>query len=90
MTGLAELAGELDRKGELTLAVKVVPGAARNEIAGRMADGALRLRIAAPAREGKANAELCAFLARLFGVPASSVKILAGAGSTRKRVRIVR
>lgn len=90
MSQLPDLAAELGRQGSLTLEVKVVANAARNEVAGRMADGTLRLRIAAPAREGKANAGLRAFLARLFEVPANSVEIVAGSGSTRKRVRIVR
>jgi uncharacterized protein (TIGR00251 family) len=55
-----------------------------------MADGTLKVRIAAAPEKGKANAELCAFLARHYGVPKSAVTILSGASSPRKLVRIAR
>jgi uncharacterized protein (TIGR00251 family) len=54
-----------------------------------MADGALKVKVAAAPEKGKANGELCAVLARHFGVPARSVEVVAGAASTRKRVRIL-
>jgi hypothetical protein len=53
-----------------------------------MADGTLKVRIAAAPEKGKANAELCAFLARHYGVPKSAVTILSGQTSPRKLVRI--
>jgi uncharacterized protein (TIGR00251 family) len=53
-----------------------------------VADGRLRLRLAAPAREGKANAELVRFLAQVLGVPRSRVSLTAGAESRRKRVKV--
>jgi hypothetical protein len=55
-----------------------------------MADGTLKVRIAAAPEKGKANAELCAFLARHYGVPRSAVTILSGGTSPRKLVRIAR
>jgi len=70
------------------LRVKVVPKSSRNEILGRMADGTLKVRIAAAPEKGRANAELCAFLARHYGVPRSAVTILSGRTSPRKLVRI--
>ena len=72
----------------MTLRVKVVPRSPRTEIAGEMADGTLKIRIAAPPEKGQANDELCAFLARRFRVPQTSVEILSGHTATRKRVRI--
>jgi len=72
------------------LRVKVVPKSSRNEILGPMADGTLKVRIAAAPEKGKANAELCAFLARHYGVPRSAVTILSGGTSPRKLVRIAR
>ena len=72
----------------MELRVKVVPKSSRNEILGPMADGTLKVRIAAAPEKGKANAELCAFLARHYGVPQSAVTILSGASSPRKLVRI--
>lgn len=87
---MQDLVEELGRRGALTLAVKVIPKSARNQVAGRMADGTLKVRVAAPAEKGKANAELCAFLAGVFGVPAGHVTIASGVTSTRKLLRIVK
>jgi uncharacterized protein (TIGR00251 family) len=70
------------------LRVKVVPKSSRNEIVGPMADGTLKVKIAAAPEKGKANAELCAFLAKHFGVPKSAVTIVTGETSTLKRVRV--
>ncbi|QQR68731.1 MAG: DUF167 domain-containing protein [Alphaproteobacteria bacterium] len=54
------------------------------------ADGrlALTLPLAAPAQEGRANAELMARLAALFGVPQSRLSLLQGAQGRWKRVLI--
>jgi len=72
----------------MDLAIKVVPRASRSEVAGTMADGSLKVKVAAVPEKGKANAELCAVLARHFDVLPSAVEVIAGAASTRKRVRI--
>jgi uncharacterized protein (TIGR00251 family) len=53
-----------------------------------MADGTLKVKIAAVPEKGKANAALCRFLAEHFGVPARDVQILSGQTSPIKRVRI--
>ena len=53
----------------MTLRVKVIPRSAKNEIVGELADGTLKVKIAAPPDKGKANDELVAFLAGHFGVP---------------------
>jgi uncharacterized protein len=71
----------------LILELHVQPGAARTEFAGEYG-GRLKLRLAAPPVEGKANAALVAFLAEYYGVPKRNVRILAGASSRRKRVLI--
>ncbi len=72
----------------MDLRVKVIPKSSRNEVAGYMADGTLKVKIAAVPEKGKANAALCLFLAEHFGVPARDVQILSGQTSPRKRVRI--
>jgi len=69
--------------------VKAVPRSSRSEVAGTMADGALKVRVAAPPEGGRANAELCRVLARHYGVPAKSVIVISGATSPRKRVRVL-
>jgi len=72
----------------LTIKVKVVPASSRNAIAGEMADGTLKVNIAAPPEKGKANEELCSLLSVHYGVPRTAVSIVAGHGSPRKIVRI--
>jgi uncharacterized protein YggU (UPF0235/DUF167 family) len=51
-------------------------------------DGVLRLRLAAPAIEGRANAALCAYLAELLGTAKTRVKLLKGGGSRNKLVEV--
>jgi hypothetical protein len=69
------------------IAVKVVPRAARDEIVGWLGD-ALKVRVAAPPQDGRANAALEALLAATLGVSRSAVRVVAGHGSARKRVEI--
>lgn len=72
----------------MELNVKVLPRAAKTEMAGTMADGTLKIRVKAVPEDGKANEELCYFLARHYGVAREEVRIVSGATSQRKRVRI--
>ena len=62
-----------------------VPGAARSEVVGS-ADDHLRVRLAAPAVEGRANKELVRFLAERLGVRRADVRISAGSSGRRKRL----
>lgn len=71
----------------MSLAVWVTPGAPRSEVAG-VADGRLRLRLAAPAHEGKANAELVRLVAKTLGVPRRQVDLATGANGRRKLLRV--
>ena len=76
-----------ERDGALLFKVRVVPRAYRSEIAGEH-DGALRVRVAAPPVEGKANKALRVFLARRLAVPPSRIAITRGVGSRHKLVEI--
>lgn len=71
----------------LLLALHLQPGASRNEFAGIHGER-LKIRIAAPPVDGKANAQLIAFLADAFAVPKTQVIIERGDGSRQKTVRI--
>lgn len=62
-----------------------VPGAARSEVAGEAGEY-LRIRLAAPPVEGRANKELVRFLADALGVRAADVRVADGASGRRKRV----
>lgn len=65
--------------------VKAVPGASRSGIVGWLG-GDLKVRIQAPATDGKANEALCEFLAAEFGLPKSAVRIASGFSSRKKVV----
>ena len=71
----------------LVLVLHVQPGSRRTEVAGTFGD-ALKVRLAAPPIDGRANAELARWLAEAFGVPKRSVTLLRGAASRDKTVRI--
>lgn len=73
---------------ECVLAVKAVPNAPRSQIAGWLAE-ALKVKLHAPPVDGKANAELCRFLAETLGLPRHAVTLVAGDTARHKRVRIV-
>ena len=74
--------------GQVTLSLRVQPGAGKTEPAGRYGESALRLRLAAPALEGRANKACVRFLAKALGVPMGAVHILHGENSRDKVVRI--
>lgn len=76
------------RDGEiLTLTLHVQPGAKRSEIAG-LHGSALKIRLAAPPIEGRANAALLEFVAGLFEVPLRNVQLRLGAQSRHKVVAV--
>ncbi|HUA83454.1 MAG TPA: DUF167 domain-containing protein [Bryobacteraceae bacterium] len=72
----------------MTLRVKVIPRSATTEIAGELADGTLKIRIAAPPEHGRANDALIAFLAGHFHVPREAVRITSGHAASLKLVKI--
>jgi hypothetical protein len=69
------------------LSLYLQPGAKKTGPAG-LHDGALKLRLAAPPVDGKANAALIAWLADWFGVPKNRITIERGELSRHKRVRV--
>lgn len=71
----------------IELAVRVIPRARRDELAGERA-GRLLVRVAAPPLDGRANAAVCALLADAAGVRASDVTVVRGGRSRDKQVRI--
>ncbi|MGH7132101.1 MAG: DUF167 domain-containing protein [Phycisphaerales bacterium] len=70
------------------MAVKAVPGASRDGVAGVLGDR-LKVRVSAPPEGGKANEAICGLLAQAVGVPARSVEVVAGHSRAEKTVRIV-
>jgi uncharacterized protein (TIGR00251 family) len=72
---------------DVVLRVLVQPRASREAFAGVVGDR-LKVSLTAPPVEGAANAALCAFLAKQFGVPKRHVQLESGDTGRRKRVRV--
>jgi len=76
--------------GVLMLALRVRPSAAEDALGDVLADGSLKVSVAAPPAGGKANAALRALLAEAFGVPLACVALRTGLAGRRKTARITR
>jgi uncharacterized protein (TIGR00251 family) len=76
-----------DAEPSATIAVRLVPRARADEIAGRRGD-ALLVRVTAPPVDGRANEALCRLLARRLGVAAGRVSVVRGRGARDKLVRV--
>ncbi len=78
--------------GEDTLfAVRVAPRASRTAITGTMGEGAdtiVKIALAAPPVDGRANEALIAYLAEILDITRGDIVIASGAQSKNKRVRI--
>lgn len=76
------------RNGEtVTLTLHVQPGAKRSEITG-LHGGALKIKLAAPPIEGRANDALLKFIADWFAVPLRQVELKQGGQSRHKVVAV--
>ncbi len=71
----------------VTLRLHIQPGAKKTEVAGLHGE-ALKIRLAAPPVDGKANACLIAFLAKQLGIAKASITLVSGDASRAKRVHI--
>jgi hypothetical protein len=69
------------------ISVHAQPGAKKSAVAGLHGD-ALKLRIAAPPMEGRANEALTAFVAKALGLPRRAVSIVKGESSREKLLLI--
>jgi hypothetical protein len=65
------------REGGIDVTLRVIPGGRRSELVD-VSPTALRIRVGAPAREGKANVAVLRLVADLFGVRPSAVAIVHG------------
>jgi uncharacterized protein (TIGR00251 family) len=76
-----------DGRAAVLIAVKAVPGASRDAVAGRLGER-LKVRVSAPPEGGKANKAICALLASELGVRASDAEVVQGHGRAEKVVRV--
>ncbi|MBN1822818.1 MAG: YggU family protein [Endomicrobiales bacterium] len=72
----------------MMIKVRVIPNAKRNEVVSRIGS-ILRVKVHAPAVEGKANDELCCFLAEFFEVRRSTVFLRKGERGREKTIEIL-
>jgi uncharacterized protein (TIGR00251 family) len=72
--------------GGVTIRVFVAPRSSANKVMGGH-NGAIKVALTAPPVEGAANRTLVEFLAKLLGVPRSSVSLVSGETSRQKTVR---
>lgn len=78
---------QISSKGDLQVTVHVQPGAKTTSCAGIHGD-ALKIRLAAPPVEGKANQALIAWLSKTLGCPQSAIELVRGQTSRRKTLCI--
>lgn len=74
-------------RDSFTLTLHIQPGAKKTECAGRHGD-ALKIRLAAPPVDGKANEALLRYLADALDLPRAAVTLKSGQSSRRKLVEI--
>ena len=71
------------------LTIRVTPRSRKTEFGGLMENGTLRVRVAAPPVEGKANAALVKFLSKVLGVRRNRIEIVAGQKGLDKIISIL-
>ncbi len=76
-----------EKAGMLLLSVRVQPGAKSDQIVGSY-NGALKIRLTAPAQRNRANRQLLEFLAKTLNVPTKNLSLSRGRSSRSKTVEI--
>ena len=72
---------------DIKVKVKIVPGSSKNKIIG-VYNNALKISIAAPPVEGKANKKCIAYLSKYFDVAKSKIEIILGQTGKNKLIKI--
>jgi len=67
--------------------LRIVPNAKRSEVVGRHGE-AIKIKVAAPALEGRANEALIEFLASTLGLPRRGVQLVTGEKSRDKIIEV--
>ena len=79
-------AGGSGEASETHLRLRVIPNAAKAQVVGWMEDGCLKVKVTAPPEGGRANAEVCALLAKFAGLSKRQVRLVRGEKSRLKEV----
>jgi hypothetical protein len=80
----------LIKTGETYLRVKARPGASQTAVKEVLVDETIKIDVAAPAVNNRANIALLQFLAKEFGVAKNKVRMLSGAGDRLKLIKIIK
>ena len=72
---------------QVILDLYIQPKSSRTRIVG-LHDGSIKLTITAPPVEGKANAQVTAFMAKLFKIPKAAITLLSGHQGRHKRLGV--
>lgn len=75
------------QQGGSVVCCHVQPNASKTAVVGMYGEE-LKVSLKTPPVDGKANKELCRFLADEFSLPASSVQLISGQTSRRKRILV--
>lgn len=78
----------IDKENGVELFLHCQPGAKKTEVKGVHGDR-LKIRLAAPPVEGRANEALIAWLSKTLGIPSSRIELLSGDTGRQKRVRLL-
>jgi len=78
-----------DSKPSAVLKMQVTPRASKNCIIKILDDGTVKIHLTAPPVEGKANAALKKFLAKILDIPVSRIDILAGESGRYKTISVM-
>ncbi len=73
----------------MKIKVRVLPRSSKNEVAGEMADGTLKIKITTAPVEGKANEALIDLLSEHFKIKRNKIKIVSGITSKNKTIEVV-
>jgi len=76
------------RNNQLLLHVKVVPNSSRTQLAGTLGN-ALKIKVAQPPEDGKANKALIAFLAEILRIPKNNIALVSGQTRPQKTLQLV-
>jgi uncharacterized protein len=74
-------------ENSVNIQVQIQPKSSHNQIVG-LHDGRLKIKIAAPPVDGKANESLIEFLAKTFKTSKSNIEILKGHTSKLKTIKL--
>jgi uncharacterized protein YggU (UPF0235/DUF167 family) len=89
LTDQMELKNILAKNKEKYFKIKLVPGAPRTAFISALADGTLKIAVTAAPEKNRANQALLVFLAASLGKRPACLKIVSGASSRRKLVKLV-